>query len=313
MTRGIINLFIIVCTLFLSSDVQSQISDTIIVGTRNDFAGTYLSILPENGEPSALLVLMPGLGQPPEDVLLQSDLPIAAKKNGYITIIPTLQSGYISFGIDSVSQNSLHRIITDAINRYELDEVKFYIGGFSLGGSTAVKFAEIANRENFEATPDAVFAIDAPLDFERFYKSRVRENRLNSDEEPSQENKFMIQKIEQVMGGSPEEAIENYHYVSPYSINDISQHAIKYLIYTPVRLYAEPDIDWWITQRGGDFSGMNVLDSSSMINELRRLGNDDAFLVTTTDKGYRKPNNIRHPHSWSILDSEDLINWLEKL
>jgi hypothetical protein len=47
-----------------------------------------------------------------------------------------------------------------------------------------------------------------------------------------------------------------------------------------------------------------------MINELQRLGNKKAVLVTTTNKGYRKPNNNRHPHSWSIADPVKLINWL---
>jgi hypothetical protein len=48
-----------------------------------------------------------------------------------------------------------------------------------------------------------------------------------------------------------------------------------------------------------------------MINELQRLGNSKAVLVTTTGKGYRQPNNIRHPHSWSIADPEQTVKWLQ--
>jgi hypothetical protein len=48
-----------------------------------------------------------------------------------------------------------------------------------------------------------------------------------------------------------------------------------------------------------------------MINELQRLGNRNAVLVTTTNKGYRKPNNMRHPHSWSIANSKQIIKWLQ--
>ena len=47
-----------------------------------------------------------------------------------------------------------------------------------------------------------------------------------------------------------------------------------------------------------------------MINELNRLGNQNAELITTQKKGYRKPDNKRHPHSWSIVDNDELINWL---
>ena len=55
----------------------------------------------------------------------------------------------------------------------------------------------------------------------------------------------------------------------------------------------------------------NITDHAAMINELQRLGNKNAVLVTTTDKGYRKPNNMRHPHSWSIADPEQIIKWLQ--
>jgi hypothetical protein len=47
-----------------------------------------------------------------------------------------------------------------------------------------------------------------------------------------------------------------------------------------------------------------------MINELQRLGNNKAVLVTTTNKGYRKPGNTRHPHSWSIADPANVMKWL---
>ena len=47
-----------------------------------------------------------------------------------------------------------------------------------------------------------------------------------------------------------------------------------------------------------------------MINELNRLGNQNAELITTQNKGYRKPDNRRHPHSWNIVDHEELTQWL---
>jgi hypothetical protein len=76
-------------------------------------------------------------------------------------------------------------------------------------------------------------------------------------------------------------------------------------------IISEPDIQWWLSQRGYDYSYINVTDQAAMINELQRLGNSKAVLVTTTGKGYRQPNNIRHPHSWSIADPEQTIKWLQ--
>ncbi|MFR5659452.1 MAG: hypothetical protein ACLUDU_16440 [Butyricimonas faecihominis] len=79
---------------------------------------------------------------------------------------------------------------------------------------------------------------------------------------------------------------------------------------TPIRIYIEPDIQWWLDERETDVFGLNIIDCSAMINELKRLGNDRAALIETQNKGYRKPDNNRHPHSWSIVDNRELIEWL---
>jgi hypothetical protein len=42
-----------------------------------------------------------------------------------------------------------------------------------------------------------------------------------------------------------------------------------------------------LSQRGYDYSYFNITDEAAMINELKRLGNDKAVLITTVDKGYR--------------------------
>lgn len=73
---------------------------------------------------------------------------------------------------------------------------------------------------------------------------------------------------------------------------------------------SEPDIQWWLSQRGFDYSDINITDQAAMINELQKLGNNEALLVITTNKGYRKPQNKRHPHSWSIADPKQTISWL---
>jgi hypothetical protein len=75
-------------------------------------------------------------------------------------------------------------------------------------------------------------------------------------------------------------------------------------------IVSEPDIQWWLKERGYDCSYNNITDHVAMINELQKLGNKNAVLVTTINKGYRKPTNTRHPHSWSIADPEQIIQWL---
>jgi hypothetical protein len=49
--------------------------------------------------------------------------------------------------------------------------------------------------------------------------------------------------------------------------------------------------------------------SCRAVNLLRAAGNDDAELVITTGKGYRRDGE-RHRHSWSIVDEAELIEWV---
>jgi hypothetical protein len=121
----------------------------------------------------------------------------------------------------------------------------------------------------------------------------------------------MLNRIKNEMHGTPKTALQNFYTHSPYSFSDTSQTAIKNLLKTPIMIISEPDIQWWLKERGYDYYYNNITDHAAMINELQRLGNSKAVLVTTTNKGYRKPNNMRHPHSWSIAEPEQLIKWLQ--
>ena len=134
--------------------------------------------------------------------------------------------------------------------------------------------------------------------------------RLSVNVKPNDEIPYMIGRIQKQMQGTPETALQNFYKFSPYSMSDTSQTAIKNLIDTPLILITEPDIDWWLTQRGYDYTDINAIDEAGMINELHRLGNMKANLITTHEKGFREPGHIRHPHSWSIANPEQLVNWL---
>jgi hypothetical protein len=55
---------------------------------------------------------------------------------------------------------------------------------------------------------------------------------------------------------------------------------------------------------------MNSFDFAALTNELKRMGSTKITLITADNKGYRKPENRRHPHSWSIAEPKDLVDWL---
>jgi hypothetical protein len=267
----------------------------------------YTIIYPTKLPLTGYVFLIPGFGETAEKVLQQTDLPNKLALNGILTIIPTFQDGVLSFGTDSLSQQTFNKILKDVTSKHKLIDQKFYVGGFSIGGSCAIKYAE-----NAEIKPTAVFAIDPPLDFERYYNSAKRDIRLSKENEANQENSYMIDRLEKETGGNPTTNLTEYYNISPYSFSDTTQSAIKKIVKMPLRIYTEPDINWWLKERSSDLTSMNATDCSAMINELNRLGNQKAELITTQNKGFRKPDNKRHPHSWSIVDNDELINWLLK-
>lgn len=270
----------------------------------------YIAVFPESGYISSFMFLLDGFGNVPQDVLVQTGIPKLASKHGILTIIPILKTGSLYFGSDTASQQSLKQMITLVETKYHLKGKDFYIGGFSIGGTCAVKYAELSVQNNYDIKPKAVFAIDPPLDWQRFYNAALRVVRLSGSDKVNTEVTYMIDRIKEEMGGTPETALENFFNNSPYSFSDTTQRAIKTLLKIPIMIISEPDAQWWLSQRGYDYSYINITDQAAMINELQKLGNDKAVLITTVGKGYRKPNNNRHPHSWSIADPGKTIQWL---
>ena len=297
-------------TVLISTISFGQKLETVYLDPKDSTSNMYIAVIPDTKPIKAFMFLLDGFGASPKDILVQTELPKYAAKQGILTILPILKTGSLYFGVDSLSQQSLNNQIKTVIHKYRLQGKDFYIGGFSIGGSCVLKYAELAAKNNYATKPKAVFAVDPPLDWERFYNSAKRVAKLSIPTQVNGEVTYMIDRIEKEMKGTPMTAVENFYNISPYSFSDTTQRAVKSLIKTPIMIISEPDIQWWLSQRGYDYSYINITDQAAMINELQRLGNNKAVLVTTSDKGYRKPDNRRHPHSWSIADPVDLVKWL---
>jgi hypothetical protein len=307
------NKIIVLLLAFLISTVSfSQKIDTVYLDKKDSAKNMYVAVVPQNGQINSFMFLLDGFGNySPQSILIETDLPKYAAQKNILTIMPILKTGPLYFGSDTASQQSLKELIELVAAKYKLQGKDFYIGGFSIGGTCVVKYAELAVQNNYPIKPKAVFAVDPPLDWQRFYNAAKRVVRLSNPSQVNQEVTYMIDRIKKEMDGTPETALKNFYNNSPYSYSDTTQRAIKFLIRTPIMIISEPDIQWWLTQRGYDYSYINITDQAAMINELQRLGNNEAILVTTTNKGYRKPQNSRHPHSWSIADPEQTIKWLQ--
>ena len=301
------------CVLSLSVCIHA-LAQPYQVTYRNpkDSAANYYITIQPVGTPKGMLILLPGFGELPEAAYTETDLPKEAARRGLLTVIATLQQGWQSFYVDTVSQRTLGNLIGEVQRRYKLTGKKLYLGGFSLGGSGVVRYAERAVASDQLPKPDAIFAVDPPLDFARLYQSSLRQQRVGNVAVAVNEANFLIERMNAEFGGLPTNGSAQYVALSPYSYADTTARNAVLLKNMPVRLIAEPDILWQINERGRDLYDLNSIDCVSLINYLRIVGNDDAVFVPTVGKGYRRQQQKRNPHSWSIADPKLTVDWLLK-
>lgn len=76
-----------------------------------------------------------------------------------------------------------------------------------------------------------------------------------------------------------------------------------------IRFYSEPDTLWWKQNRMADFDQMNAYYLERLSRLLKKSGFKQVEYIATENKGYRA-NGERHPHSWSIVDKKELIEWI---
>lgn len=269
----------------------------------------YVTVYPKEKIKGAL-ILLPGFGELPKQTLIETDIYKFASNEGYLTIIPAL-GDWSFFYIDNSSHQKLNQFIEEVFKKYNLNENAFFIGGHSFGGTMAVQYAQRAYATNSTLRkPAGVFAVDPPLDIERLYNCMTTTNRPTKSPVSIQEDNYVSNRIQQEFKTDPKTNPAFFWDISPYAQSDNEHRSLKTLLTIPLRIYNEPDINWYIDNRSIDFYCINSLDSAAMINWLKSLGNSKAELIITSNKGYRVSRKMRHPHSWSIVGGGEFIKWV---
>lgn len=269
----------------------------------------YEKLVPK-GRPEGVLVILPGGGESVEDVKKQISLHTLAVQKNLLVLIPCLNWGTTK---REPEIQFLDTMFKQVIETHQVPKDKVVMGGFSNGGMIALTYAQKANREKGSTLiiPKAVFGVDPPLDYAHLWNHCVKDIERNVSEVAVAEGKWIIDSYTKDFGGSPEAFRENYVKHSIFSYSEKDGGNAKYLVNTPVLLYTEPDIRWQMENRRRDYYDLNCVDIAAMINFLQIQGNKDAEMVVTTNKGIRL-NGARHPHSWSIMDSQHALNWILK-
>ena len=269
----------------------------------------YTLILPEKAAPKAVLVLFHS-GRDTTDAGYEMRLYVEAVKRQAAVLYVTTGNRF-EFLFDESAYTQLDGYLHKAIVEHGLPADRLLFGGMSLAGTRAMKFAIwcLEGKSAHGIRPKAVAVCDAPLDFVRFWKALDRSKRLQINPIAANEAAWVTAVLERNLDGTPKERPEAYQDYSPYSHDTDNGGRATLLKDTPFRAYTEPDVQWWMDNRGNDYYAMNALDAAAVVNQLRISGNKKAELVLTSGKGYR-PDGSRHPHSWSIVDNGELVDWL---
>lgn len=264
-------------------------------------------------KPIGLAVLIPGGAATHDEFTAAgpspSMLPQELATHQIVTIVPA--AGGYSHWLEDGWLSQLDAIVAETLTTHRIPTDRVVVGGFSAGGTAAVRYAEFcaARRSPARVGIRGVFAVDAPLDFGRFWRGETLAIRRGADPRFVGEAEAVLADLRRVLGGSPDEEPARYAQTSPFSAFAERGGQARLLAGMPVRLYTEPDVRWWMANRKVDYYSMNALDAAGLILQLQLLGNAQAQLITTQGRGVR-PNGTRHPHSWSIVDETELAAWI---
>lgn len=302
------HLFLLKIFLLAHANLFSQEIKKITLDSTDFRSGHYLVVEPEDKENiSAVLVLLAGFGQIPENTPPETKLHKVAYNNNMLTIF---YAGGNKLYADSITIVKLNNVIKDVLSKYKVKSNSFVLGGFSAGGMIAMRYVELCNGfpTAFPIQPKALFTVDSPIDIFTVYEQL----------EQSVKNKYSaiaVEEAERAIAliksdyGVPLENISTYAKLTAFSMNPTYSQNEIFLKNTAVRTYHDVDIAWRIINRNQTVHGSNYEVTAELINRLVLMGNTKAEFMQSFKTGYRS-NGQRHPHSWSIVDEEECVRWV---
>lgn len=265
----------------------------------------YTLWVPEKGPVKGLIVFT----HPRRDTINQDSLITQALKNQLGVLFATTDNR-LEFFFEDSGMLEIEKYIHQAMQQFDIPKQNLLYCGMSLEGTRAMKLAIFGQMKGSKhhLKPRAIAICDAPLDMIRFHKEMIKAKDLAFHSAAANEGAWVSAYLEKNLGGTPSDTLDAYLRYSPYSYLNNGAPNLEALKGIAVRAYTEPDVEWWMETRRKDYYAMNAIDLAAMINTLNNLGNKEAELILTEDQGYH-PDGTRHPHSWSIVDEQEMIQW----
>jgi hypothetical protein len=253
----------------------------------------------------ALLIVFPGGGSSAKETKRDFKILTAAAKNN-ISVLLMNYGGKL--WMENEDKVELSEKIQQTISENNLKTDNIIIGGMSIGGTVAITIGDYLQKNSISIKPKGVFVVDSPIDLYALYESSEKDiKRTDFSEERLGEPRWIVSYFKEKFG--EEELLSNIQKVSPFTLKTENISNIQHLKNTKLRFYTEPDTLWLQKNRQTDFESSNAYTLQKIDAVLENKNWEKAELIQTKNKGYRSDGE-RNPHSWSIVDIDDLITWI---
>ena len=255
-------------------------------------------------EEKGVLILFPGGAATVEETKEEFDILTEAKRNNISVLFMNFNR---HLWVDSIEMKTLQNQLETVFSEHQLTTGNVYVGGMSIGGNVALSLSNFLIEKGSEVQPEGVFIVDAPIDLYALYESSQKDiANSNFSEERRAEPKFIVRYFEEAFGS--DSLLANMQRVSPFTMKNRIVN-VSYLEQCKVRFYIEPDREWYLENRGITLESTNAYTIQEVVQELKNRNWNLIELIETEQRGYRA-NGERNPHSWSIVDVQDMLRWM---
>lgn len=256
--------------------------------------------------PRAVLVLFGGFPQYADDIQREFDILEVAGSNGVAVVFLNFNQ---KLWLQETEKAQLARDLEALLLDNGLPTDNVYLGGYSSGGNMALLIGDfLESNAETQLSPAGIFVVDSPVDLAELYVNARKNVARNFSAVSVQEGKWLIGLLGNAFG-EPDANAETYTRYSVFTTKTGDIRNIAHLQNIPIRIYTEPDTTWWKENRKADYNQMNAYHLKKLHEQLTEAEFSNVAFIATENRGFRADGE-RHPHSWSIVDGEKLIEWM---
>ena len=300
-----IGLLVLVIIAFSCKNTDKEKADNLVIIEAQDIKTESYELYKPAEKIKAVLILFGGYPETAEDIKREFKILSKAKANSVAVL-------YMNYNRKIWLENNelmqLSNQFKTLFKAHQLPLDNIYIGGFSSGGNMALLISNFMTEQNLDIIPKGTFIVDSPIDLEQLYYTAEKNIALNFSESAVEESTWLLKTLSAKFG-NPKEDVSKYIDYSVFNSKTKNIAHLKHLKNTKIRFYTEPDTLWWKKNANNDYENMNAFYIKKLSEILNQSNYKAIEYIETKNKGYRD-NGERHPHSWSIIDKENLMNWM---